>query len=95
MHDSISFSELWNKRISHFHYRSLPALGMMVTSIPTLCVEHDGICRGCALGKNAKGYFLGSDTGSKGILDLVHSDLCGTMTIGSLSGYLCYVIFIL
>ena len=31
---------------------------------------------------------------SKGILDLVHSDLCGPMTIASLGGYYYYVIFI-
>jgi hypothetical protein len=34
---------------------------------------------------------LGSDSRSKGILDLVNSDLCGPMTVASLSG--CYVIF--
>jgi hypothetical protein len=64
-----------------------------VTGLPTLHVEHDGICIGCALGKNAKGSFLGSDSRSKGILDLVHSNLCGPMTVASLSGYLYYVIF--
>jgi transposase InsO family protein len=66
----------------------------MVTGLPPLRVEHDGICRGCTLGKNAKGMFSSNDRKSKGILDLVHSDLCGTMTVASLSGYLYYVIFI-
>jgi hypothetical protein len=66
----------------------------MVTGIPPLHVEHDGVYRGCALGKNAKGTFLNSDNRSKGILDLIHSDLCGPMMIASLSGYLYYVIFI-
>jgi hypothetical protein len=59
MHDSISLSELWHRRLAHLHYRALPALGKMVTGLPALCVEHDGICRGCALGKNAKGSFPG------------------------------------
>jgi hypothetical protein len=53
---------------------------------PQLCVEHDGICRGCSLGTNAKEYFLSSDNISKGILDFVHSYLCGPMTVASLSG---------
>jgi hypothetical protein len=70
------------------HYRALPALGKIVTILPQLCVEHDGICRGCALGKNAKGSFPSSENRSKGILDLVHSDLCGPMTVAYLSGYL-------
>jgi hypothetical protein len=93
MHDSISLSELWHRRLAHLHYRALPALGKMVTGLSTLSVEHDGICRGCALGKNANGSFPGNDNRSKGILDLVHSDLCGPMTVASLSGYLYYVIF--
>jgi transposase InsO family protein len=76
------------------HYRALPTLKRMVTGLPELQVEHDGICRGCALGKNAKGYFPSSDNRSKGILDLVHSDVCGPMTVASLGGFLYYVIFI-
>jgi hypothetical protein len=94
MHDSINMSELCHRQLAHFHYRALPALGKMVIGIPSLRVEHDRICSGCALGKNVKGYFLSSDSRSKGILDLVHLDLCGSMTVASLSGYLYYVISI-
>jgi hypothetical protein len=93
MHDSISLSELWHRRLAHLHYRVLPALGKIMTGLSALRVEHDGICRGYVLGKNAKGSFSGSDSRSKGILDLVHSDLCGPMKVASLSGYLYYVIF--
>jgi hypothetical protein len=94
IHDSINLSELWHRRLAHLHYRALPTLGKMVTSLPKIHVEHDGIYRGCALGKNAKGSFPSNDNRSKGILDLVHADLCGPMTVASLSGYLYYVIFI-
>jgi hypothetical protein len=86
VHDSISLNELWHRRLDHLHYRALPVLGKMVTGLPHLCVEHDGICRGCALGTNAKGSFPSSDSRSNGILDFVHSDLCGPMTVASLSG---------
>jgi transposase InsO family protein len=81
-------------RLAHLHYRSLPTLGKMVTGLPKIHVEHDGICRGCTLGNNSKGSFLSNDNRSKGILDLVHTDLCGPMTVYSLSEYLYYVIFI-
>jgi hypothetical protein len=91
MHDSISLSELWHRRLAHLHCRSLPALGKMVTGLPAIHVEYDGICRGFALGKNAKGSFSGSDSRSKGILDLVHSNLCAPFIVVSLSGYLYYV----
>jgi hypothetical protein len=93
VHDYISPSELWYRILSHFHYRALPPLGNMVTGLSTLYVEHDGICRGCALGNNAEGSFSSNENKSKGILDLAHSYLCEPMKISSLSGYLYYVIF--
>jgi hypothetical protein len=74
-------------RLAHLHYRALPVLGKMVTGFPQLRVEHDGICRGCALGTNANESCSSSDNRSKGILDFVHSYLCGPMTIASLSGF--------
>jgi hypothetical protein len=86
IHDSISLRELWRRRLAHLHYRALPALRKMMTGLPKIHVEHDGICRGCALGKNAKGSFFSSNNRSKGILDLVHTYLCGPMTVSSLSG---------
>ena len=65
-----------------------------MTSLPVVHVDHDGICRGCALGKNTKGSFLKSERRSKGILYLVHSELCGPMTVTSLGGYNYYVTFL-
>lgn len=74
-HDSTSLGELWHRRLAHQHYRALPSLRTMVTGLPILFrVDCDGICRGCALGKNAKSSFPSSDRRSKGILDLVHSN---------------------
>jgi hypothetical protein len=73
-------------RLAHLHYRALTALGKMVTCLPKIHVKHDDICKGCDLGKNDKGSFSNNDNRSKGILDLVHTDLCGPMKIASLSG---------
>jgi hypothetical protein len=33
----------------------------MVTGLPEIHIEHDVVCRGCALGKNVKGSFSSSD----------------------------------
>jgi hypothetical protein len=79
LHDTISLSELWHRRLAHLHYRALPTLGKMVTGLPEIHIEHDGVCRGCALGKNVEGSFPSNDSRSKGILDLIHTmfaDLC-------------------
>jgi hypothetical protein len=94
LHDTISLSELWHRRLAHIHYRALPALGKMVIGLPKIQIQHKGICKGCARRKNVKGSFLSNDNRSKEILDLIHSDVCGPMTVASLNGYLYYVPFI-
>jgi hypothetical protein len=94
LHDTISLSKLWHRRLARLHYRALPALGKMVTGLPEIHIEHDSICRGCAPSKNVKGSFSSSDSRSKGILDLIHTDVCGPMIVASLNGYLYYVLFI-
>jgi hypothetical protein len=44
--------------------------------------------------KYSQTAFPGSDSRSKGILDLIHSNVCGPMSIVSFSGYHYYVSFI-
>ena len=59
-------------------------------------VQHrvEVVCRGCALGKYTKTAFPSNDTRSKGVLNLIHSDLCGPMSFGSLTGFEYYITFI-
>ena len=65
-----------------------------VLGIPELQAKHGGVCKGCAQGKNVKKPFPSSDSKAKGILDIIHSDVCGPMATTSLSGYVYYVSFI-
>ena len=46
------------------------------------------------LGKHAKAAFLSSENRSMGILDLVHSDLCGLMLVASITRSMYYVSFV-
>jgi hypothetical protein len=39
------------------------------------------MCRGCALSKNAKAAFPSSKSRSKGILDIIHSNVCGSRLV--------------
>jgi hypothetical protein len=59
----------------------------------SISLSKNEICKGCMLGKNKKS-FPSSDNRAQGILDMVHSDVCGPMSSPSLSGCLYYVIFI-
>ena len=51
----------------------------MTTGMPDFSTKSSGVCRRCALGKYIKTAFPSSDSRSKGVLQLVHSDLCGPM----------------
>ena len=66
----------------------------MVIGVPEFSLEHSGVCKGCTLGKNTKKSFPRSKNISKGILELIHSDISGPMSSPSLSGCLYYVLFI-
>jgi hypothetical protein len=86
--------ELWHRRMAHLHHGALGELREVMTGVPQINIEHQDVCRGCALGKFSKTSFLSSDTRSAGILDLVHTDVCGPMTQRSLSGCEYYLTFI-
>jgi transposase InsO family protein len=57
-------------------------------------IEKHGVCRGCTLGKHAKVSFPSNEHRSKVILDLVHSDVCGPMSVASITRSMYYVSFI-
>ena len=44
--------------------------------------------------KNTKKAFPSSESKAKGILEIIHSDVCGPMSSSSLNGYVYYVSFI-
>ena len=53
-HSIIDPCELWNRRFSHLHYWALPSVSKAVLGIPKLKSKHEGVCKGCAQGKNVK-----------------------------------------
>jgi hypothetical protein len=59
-----------------------------VTEVPDFSSEHHELCKGCALGKYTKTAFPSSDSRAAGILDLIHSYVCGPMSSASLTGSL-------
>ena len=87
-------SEIWHRRVAHVHYKSLPIVSKEVTGLKNIQVEHEGVCKGCAQGKNTKNPFPKSDSKAKGILDIIHSDICGPIKTTLLSGYSYYASFI-
>ena len=62
--------------------------------LPQCSINQHEVCKGCTLGKYAKTSFPSRDKRAKGILDLVHSNVCGPFSIVSLNGYKYYATFI-
>ena len=49
--------ELWHKRMDHLHHGALQVLREIVTTLPQFGIEHQEVCRWCALGKYTKTSF--------------------------------------
>jgi transposase InsO family protein len=94
IHSTESPCELWHRRLAHINYKALPYVSKAVIGLPDFKVDHEGVCKGCAQGKNIKSPFPNSVSKAKGVLELIHSDVCGPMPSNSLSGYVYYVSFI-
>jgi hypothetical protein len=82
--------ELWHRRLAHINYKALPYVSKAVTGLPEFKFDHEGVCNGCAQGKNIMNPFLKRDSKAKGILELIHSDVCGPMSSTSINGYVYY-----
>jgi hypothetical protein len=44
VHDIVNPSELWHRRFAHLHYKALPVVSKMVTGLPEIQAEPDGVC---------------------------------------------------
>jgi hypothetical protein len=86
--------EIWHRRMAHLHHGDLGILREIVNGVPEFNTEHQEVCKGCVIGKYAKTSFPSSDNKVTGILDLIHTDVCGPMSFASLSGFLYYATFI-
>eukprot|EP00253_Pinus_taeda_P023604 PITA_23604 len=94
VHNINHLSELWHRRLAHLHYEALLKLENLVSGIPKVRAQHDGVCPRCASGKMIRGPFPSSENKTTEILHLIHSNICGLMPVHSLSGYLYYITFI-
>jgi hypothetical protein len=54
--------ELWHRRLAHINYKELPYVSKVVTGPPEFKVDHEGVCNGCARGKNIKNPFPKRDS---------------------------------
>jgi hypothetical protein len=86
--------EIWHRRLAHIKYKELLYICKVVTGLPELKGDHKGVCNGCAQGKNIKNPFPKRDIKTEGVLEIIHSYVCGPIPSSSISGYVYYVSFI-
>lgn len=94
VHNNNHQSELWHRRLEHLHYEALPKVRKLVSGMPDVPSNHNGVCSGCAIVKESRGPFPSNKNKTNDILQLINSDLRGPMPMHSLSGHLYYIIFI-
>ena len=93
---SENMSMLWHQRFGHLHFGGLKELVKkgMVRDLPSSEYE-SSFCEGCVLGKHVRQPFQ-KQAGyrAKGILETIHSDICGPITPESFSGKRYFITFI-
>ena len=86
-------SKLWHKRLSHISEKGLDFLAKK-NVLPGLKDVKLDTCDHCLAGKAKRVSFKHSSLRQKGILELVHSDVCGPLKVRSMGGALYFVTFI-
>lgn len=91
---SISTKDLWHRRLAHLGRQGMRMLANgLVDGIQNFQVS-DNKCSICVQGKQSRHPFRNSGKRAMNILDLIHSDLCGSMSKQSMGGALYFVTFI-
>jgi len=88
-----SVSKLWHLRLGHINLKRINIL-VQCGVLPSFEVEPISVCQSCLEGKMTKRPFSSKGNRAQGLLDLVHIDVCGPMSIKAREGYRYYVTFI-
>ena len=84
---------LWHLRLGHINLRRIQRL-VQDGPLGSLEVEALPVCESCLEGKMTKRPFTDKGYRAKEPLELVHSDLCGPMTVRARGGFEYFVTFI-
>lgn len=75
-------SWLWHSRLGHVNFKAMTMMSReeMVCGIPKL-MQPKGICEGCLMSKQVRKPFPSqTNFTAKGVLELIHGDICGPIT---------------
>ncbi|KAG8475459.1 hypothetical protein CXB51_032225 [Gossypium anomalum] len=89
-------TKLWHQRLGHTNFKSMAQMVSkeMVENF-TKTVQSEDVCEVCQMGKQARLQFPTNTTWrASSKLELVHTDVCGSMRTESLSGNRYFILFI-
>ncbi|KAA0036683.1 Retrovirus-related Pol polyprotein from transposon TNT 1-94 [Cucumis melo var. makuwa] len=86
-------TQLWHKRVGHYHYQGLLQLTELALDFPKLSEEISS-CKACHFGKQNRKSFPKSSWRATQKLQLIHTDVAGPQRTPSLKGSLYYIAFI-
>lgn len=86
-------TKLWHRRMGHLNIQSLMKLNQLATGI-SVHEEKCDDCQVCPMGKQARTKFNKEGSRASGLLEVVHSDICGPMQETSLGKGRYFITFI-
>ncbi|KAL0404089.1 UNVERIFIED_CONTAM: Retrovirus-related Pol polyprotein from transposon TNT 1-94 [Sesamum radiatum] len=84
-------AQIWHARLDHI---SKDRILVDTKSLEIDDLDHLPTCESCLKGKMTKKLFVGQSAIAKGLLDLVHTDVCGSLSIPARGGFSYFITFI-
>ncbi|GKC47655.1 retrotransposon protein, putative, ty1-copia subclass, partial [Tanacetum coccineum] len=85
-------SKLWHSHLGHINKKRIAQL-QKDGVLESFDFKSDDVCESCLLGKMTKSPFIGTCERGEGLLDLVHTDVCGPFRFATKDGKCYYVTF--
>ncbi|KAL0373444.1 UNVERIFIED_CONTAM: hypothetical protein Sradi_3260100 [Sesamum radiatum] len=85
-------AQIWHARLGHISKDRIRRL-VDTKSLEIDDLDHLPTCESCLKGKMTKKRFVGQSAIAKGLLDLVHTDVCGPLSIPARGGFSYFITF--
>ena len=84
---------LWHIRLDHINLKKIDRL-LKQSLLSALTIQPLPMYTSCLEGKMTKRIFLAKDNRSKGVLELIHIDVCGPLNVRARGGFEYFITFI-
>ncbi|KAL0400421.1 UNVERIFIED_CONTAM: Transposon Ty2-B Gag-Pol polyprotein [Sesamum radiatum] len=90
--DNQDNAQIWHARLGHISQDRIKRL-VDSKSLKIDDLDHLPACKSCLKGKMTKKPFVGQSTLASGLLDLIHSDVCGPLNTQARGGFFYFITF--